>query len=103
MPANNKPCHWKWNRNQPEPSDTVACTEKVMKSFSAWTRKRSLGSGWFLFHFQWHGLLFAGTAPVLAYALLLSRSSAFAQLGPPPAQAGPARILTDIDRVEELP
>jgi len=62
----------------------------------------SLGSGWFLFHFQWHGLLFAGTAPVLAYALLLSRSSAFGKLGPPPGEAGPARILTDIDRVEEL-
>jgi MFS family permease len=37
----------------------------------------SLGSGWFLFEFGWQGLLWAGAAPVLAFAILLLRSKAF--------------------------
>ena len=33
----------KWNRNQPELSETMACTLNTMKSFRDWTRKRSSG------------------------------------------------------------
>jgi len=40
----------------------------------------SLGSGWFLFHFQWQGLLWAGVLPVLAFAVLLARTRAFVRI-----------------------
>ena len=37
----------------------------------------ALGSGWFLFHFQWPGVLWAGLVPVVLFAILLLRSRAF--------------------------
>lgn len=35
----------------------------------------SLASGWFLFRFQWQGLVWAATVPVLAYVVLLLRTA----------------------------
>lgn len=35
----------------------------------------SLASGWFLFRFQWQGLVWAATIPVLAYVVLLLRTA----------------------------
>ncbi len=36
----------------------------------------SLASGWFLFRFQWQGLLWAALVPVLVFVLLLARTNA---------------------------
>jgi len=33
----------------------------------------SLGSGWFLYHWQWRGIVYACIPPVLAFAIVLSR------------------------------
>jgi len=51
----------------------------------------SLGSGWFLFHLAWQGLLWAGALPVVAFAVLLARSHAFGLLAEErrPLETGP--------------
>ncbi len=61
----------------------------------------SLSSGWFLFRFQWTGLLGTGAALLLAYALLLWRSAAFQgrvlPTGWPGRRAATQRIMNEVD------
>jgi membrane protein implicated in regulation of membrane protease activity len=40
----------------------------------------ALSSGWFLYHWQWQGLLVSVIPPVLAFAWLAWRSRAYADL-----------------------
>jgi MFS family permease len=48
---------------------------QAMNDFLAFTVQATvaLGSGWFLFRFGWHGVLWTGVALLLAYVLLLWR------------------------------
>jgi MFS family permease len=61
----------------------------------------SLSSGWFLFQFQWQGLLWTGGGMLLLYAFILWRSRAFDLLGQlagkPGREANPEWALRQVD------